>query len=124
MRFLHKEVESFLSRQIKRKQPKVTQFLCKTKLKQSSVAVVKPSHGENWKGKGPNKKDWFRGETYNVAIRGKRGATSMSTGTDSMHTSITIDGLKQHFDLVVEGGCDGDIAEVVMKLIQDKSVMR
>ena len=74
MRGFDKELKAFLKTQNERKQTKINEFMCETKFERApTTTCVKPSQDVKWKGKGPNKKEWFRGETYNVAIRGKRG---------------------------------------------------
>ena len=77
-----------------------------------------------WKGKGPKKKKWFRGEQYNADVRGKRGAKTITTGTLTDHRSCTIDGLVKQYDMIVEGCCDQDKAEVLKRLIRDKQALR
>ena len=142
VRHLHKAVNNFLQSKIKNRKPVALSL----KQEPMTPSHVKTStHGilvtpaprkrlykscdvvvadDEWKGKGPKKKKWFRGEQYNADVRGKRGAKTITTGTSTDHRSCTIDGLVKQYDMIVEGCCDQDKAEVLKRLIQDKSALR
>ena len=140
VRHLHKAVNEFLRSKIKKQKPNTLSLkknptapscvnnsvngILVTPVKRKRLTKSCDAAADEWNGKGPNKKKWFRGEQYNIDIRGKRGSKTITTGTSTDYRSCTIDGLKKQYDTIVEGCCDQDKAEVLKHLIQDKSALR